>query len=195
MIKVNSIQEAWQVADEIFPTDYIKDEASSTNAGYPIYRSTATSVENYWYNYICDLGNRLEINLCAPDWSGKTINIWIAKEEERVTEANQEPEKPNDESHIEVEITAPETGETRTYKSYEAFIQDHRFFHSGGVRFVSESGYESSEDRFEKIVGMLRELNDHGTSMKIFYSGLSYEFVYYRWPQHDRYMNFIKKEG
>lgn len=61
--------EAWKLADEIFPTDYEHDEARSERAGYPIYYSTAEGVNAY----ICDLGDRLEVNL--P--SGASINIWV----------------------------------------------------------------------------------------------------------------------
>jgi hypothetical protein len=71
-MKVNSKQEAWGHADEIFPTDYIKDDVASTAAGYDIYTSTAEGV-NAW---ISDLGDRLEVNL----ETGKTINIWIEEE-------------------------------------------------------------------------------------------------------------------
>jgi len=74
-MKVNSIQEAWNTVNEIFPTDYEKDEESSRNAGYPIYRS---NIEHY--DYICDLNNRLEINLKNGN---KTINIWIEKQPEQ----------------------------------------------------------------------------------------------------------------
>lgn len=70
-MKVNNIKEAWKVADEIFPTDYNKDEQASERAGYSIYRSPI----NY-YDYICELGDRLEVNLA----NGKTINIWIEKD-------------------------------------------------------------------------------------------------------------------
>lgn len=55
---VNSISAAWAKVNEVFPTDYNKDENSSARAGYPVFRS---SVE--YYNYICDLGDRLEVNL------------------------------------------------------------------------------------------------------------------------------------
>jgi len=75
-MKVNSIQEAWNTVNEIFPTDYEKDVESSQRAGYPIYRSTA---EGHYYDYICDLNDRLEINLT----SGKTINVWIEKQPEQ----------------------------------------------------------------------------------------------------------------
>ena len=69
-MKVTSKQEAWNKVNEIFPTDYEQDLGSSDRAGYPIYRSTA---EGHYYDYICDLGNRLEVNL--PD--GKSVDIWI----------------------------------------------------------------------------------------------------------------------
>lgn len=69
-MKVTSKQEAWNKVNEIFPTDYEQDMGSSDRAGYPVYRSTA---EGHYYDYICDLGNRLEVNL--PD--GKSANIWI----------------------------------------------------------------------------------------------------------------------
>ncbi len=36
-----SAEEAWNRVNEIFPTDYAKDEDSSQRAGYPIFRSTA----------------------------------------------------------------------------------------------------------------------------------------------------------
>jgi hypothetical protein len=66
-MKVTSKGEAWRKANEIFPTDYLKDERVSTAAGYDIYYSTVFS--NAW---ISDLGNRLELNMGA-----ETVNIWI----------------------------------------------------------------------------------------------------------------------
>ena len=77
-MKVRSKQEAWNEADAIFPTDYIKDESRSERAGYDIYCSTAAGV-NAW---ISDLGDRLEVNL----ESGKTVNIWI-EEKPKFTES------------------------------------------------------------------------------------------------------------
>lgn len=64
-----SAEEAWNRANEIFPTDYAKDEESSQRAGYPIFRSTA---DGHFYDYICDLNDRLEVNLST----GETVNIW-----------------------------------------------------------------------------------------------------------------------
>lgn len=80
MIKANSTKEAWAIVDRLFPTDYIKDDKSSENAGYPIYRSTCKSLPNSHYNYICDLGNCLEINLCDEKFNSQTIRVNIEPE-------------------------------------------------------------------------------------------------------------------
>lgn len=76
-MKVSSVKEAWELANRLFPTDYEKDEQSSSNAGYPIYQSTAKGV-NAW---ISDLGNRLELNY--PDKPSE--NIWIEQDENDVS--------------------------------------------------------------------------------------------------------------
>lgn len=73
--RAKSAEEAWNKANEIFPTDYAKDEGSSQRAGYPIFRSTA---DGHFYDYICDLNDRLEVNLST----GETVNIWIEQEAE-----------------------------------------------------------------------------------------------------------------
>lgn len=70
---IQNINKAWQMVNEIFPTDYEKDEAASNTAGYNIYRSRLNH-----YDYICELGDRLEVNLA----SGKTVNIWIESSED-----------------------------------------------------------------------------------------------------------------
>lgn len=67
-MKVKTPADAWAVADRIFPTDYTHDSAASARAGYPIFRGTLDPLD-----YICDLGDRLEVNL----HNGKTVNIWI----------------------------------------------------------------------------------------------------------------------
>lgn len=74
-IHVSTIGEAWNLANQLFPTDYEKDEECSKNAGYPIFRSTSKTLPNAFYNYICDLNSRLEINLCGANWEGDTYNI------------------------------------------------------------------------------------------------------------------------
>lgn len=74
---VQNINKAWQMVNEIFPTDYEKDEAASNTAGYNIYRSRLNH-----YDYICELGDRLEVNLA----NGKTVNIWIESSEDEASE-------------------------------------------------------------------------------------------------------------
>lgn len=82
----NSITMAWNMADRLIDGDYLKDEESSQRAGYPIYRST-TSTE-----YICDLGDRLEVNKA----DGSSVNIWIVENEE--TKENRQAVQ-NEEAH------------------------------------------------------------------------------------------------
>ena len=65
-----NVRQAWEIANAIFPTDYAECPGSRERAGYPIYRSTA---EGHYYDYICDLGDRLEVNLS----NGSTVNVWI----------------------------------------------------------------------------------------------------------------------
>lgn len=61
-------QEAWTVVDKIFPTDYEIDFFASKQVGYDVYRHHTLNQ----YNYICDLGCRLEINV-----DGKSVNLYI----------------------------------------------------------------------------------------------------------------------
>lgn len=68
-MRTNTRERAWTIANEVFPTDYMKNETRSKRAGYDIYESTAEGV----YAWISDLGNRLEVNLD----NGTTITIWI----------------------------------------------------------------------------------------------------------------------
>ena len=67
-ITVTSREEAWNKVSEIFPTDYIKNERLSAQAGYDIYTSTAEGNDSW----ISDLNDRLEVNL-----ESGSINIWI----------------------------------------------------------------------------------------------------------------------
>ena len=70
--EVRTMAAAWRLADKLFPTDYAHDSSRSERAGYPIYHSTAYGVSAY----ICDLGDRLELNF--PD--GHSFNIWVRPE-------------------------------------------------------------------------------------------------------------------
>ena len=65
---------AWNKIRELFPDKIFSlDQKSSDRAGYKIYRN----VDEY-YDYICDLEDRLEINIKEGN---QTINLWINKED------------------------------------------------------------------------------------------------------------------
>lgn len=65
-IEANSRKMAWEIADKLFPTDYIFDSQMSVGAGYDIYIGP-------YGDYISDLGTRLELNFT----NGESKNIWI----------------------------------------------------------------------------------------------------------------------
>ena len=71
----NSEYDAWNWVHEKFAgQQWYHDHEASDKAGYDIYRD----LEEY-YNYICCLGNRLEVNLKEGN---KTINLWIKFEDD-----------------------------------------------------------------------------------------------------------------
>ena len=153
-MKAESIQKAWEMANQIFPTDYEKDEESSLKAGYPIYRSTADGRHNF---YICDLNDRLELNLADGN---RTINIWIDCEEQG--------------EDVEVKVIA-KSGETRIYQTYAEYRKEFRFFLSSGKR------YEDNEEHFEKIIVSLRNIGEDGAKAESHRSGLTTVFTYKKW--------------
>lgn len=78
-MKVNSREEAWELVNRLFPTNYEKDDIGSENAGYPVYKSTSSN-EEYRFAQIADLNCRLEVNDGI-----QTMNIWIEEIEEKET--------------------------------------------------------------------------------------------------------------
>lgn len=112
-MKVASIEKAWEAANKIFPTDYIKDDHSSRNAGYPVYRSTldASATEKFqpWYCQIADLGNRLEVTVTYADWKQDVTNIWIIPDE-----VEREPKKES-----ELKAIADSIADSIVIRSYE----------------------------------------------------------------------------
>lgn len=112
-MKVTSIEKAWEAANKIFPTDYIKDDDSSRNAGYPVYRSTldasATEKLQPWYCQIADLGNRLEVTVTYADWKQDVTNIWIIPDE-----VEREPKKES-----ELKAIAASIADSIVIRSYE----------------------------------------------------------------------------
>ena len=73
-ITTHSIEKAWNLADELFPCDYLHDSSRTQRAGYDIYMSTNPEV----YAWISDLGDRLELNMA----DGSTVNLWIVPDSE-----------------------------------------------------------------------------------------------------------------
>ena len=78
LIAANST-DAFEIANKIVK-DYTLDVKASENAGYNIYRS-----ESEYYDYVCDLCDRLEINL----HNGQTINIHIEYTETKQKEKSE----------------------------------------------------------------------------------------------------------
>ena len=62
-----TMSKAFEIAYEKIGA-YELDREATKRAGYKVYRST-----NKYYDYICDLETRLEINYA----NGKSENIWI----------------------------------------------------------------------------------------------------------------------
>lgn len=72
---VKSKSEAWRIANQLFPTDYQKDELLSKRAGYPVYESTSDLYKGGGAPHdarINDLGCRLEVVI-----DNDSFNIWI----------------------------------------------------------------------------------------------------------------------
>ena len=66
--------QAWEWIKEMFPdTEWKFDKESSERAGYKTYRDA-----NEFYNYICMLNDRVEVNLKEGN---QTINLWLEEEE------------------------------------------------------------------------------------------------------------------
>lgn len=55
---VSTRKRAWQLADKLFPTDYMKDERDSLRAGYPVFNTTSTD-DKYTGFHISDLNTAL----------------------------------------------------------------------------------------------------------------------------------------
>lgn len=66
-MKVENMAKAFEVVYSTIGA-YELDKISSARAGYNVFRSTTE-----YYNYACDLGDRIEIN--TKD--GKSFNVWI----------------------------------------------------------------------------------------------------------------------
>ena len=77
-VTVSTKERAWQLADKLFPTDYMKDEHDSLRAGYPVFNTTSED-DRYTGFHISDLNTALELNMGA-----ETIRINIADQEAEI---------------------------------------------------------------------------------------------------------------
>lgn len=123
-MKATTRKQAWEMVDEMFPTDYNKDEKSSERAGYDVYRSPINALD-----YICDLGDRLEVNLA----NGKTVNVWI--------------EEPKD-------FTDSEKAELRKYIDYFMYKLEDNF----GLAHEPQMKKYGLDEVMDKLTLIYREL-------------------------------------
>lgn len=173
---VNSISEAWQKVAEVFPSDYVRDDSSSTSAGYDIYRSTVKSESGayqWYYCYICDLGCTLEVNLTDDKWNAITIYINIEKASE-AEEPTQEPETESPET-FELVLTEEEA------KLIRAAVC--RAFMKNTVKYIDAKHaqeeimtdfynaqrllYHSIINRLDQILGYEKSFSDEEITKKI----------------------------
>lgn len=162
-MKARSIEEAWSMANEIFNTDYMKDDAASTNAGYPVYWSTAEGV-NAW---ISDLGDRLEVNQ-----NGKSINIWI--EEEQPEEKKEEQPEAKQQFNFDLKITSHKDGET-----IERRINDFIIIGKDGTTLSSMASFITGlRKAYDKAIKAIKAGEDIEMSIeKSRYTTAGFDFV------------------
>ena len=144
---VRTVKEAWEKANEIFPTDYEKSNERSGRAGYDIYESTLEGC-NSW---ISDLENRLEVNL----ENGESVNIWIdCESNENGAEATAEAQETV--ITLESETTRRTIGESTTTKrtaeicfSADMKLKDIATFEGDARRLVKAA--RASANRGEEV--------------------------------------------
>ncbi len=175
---VNSISEAWQKVAEVFPSDYIRDDSSSSRAGYDIYRSTVKSESGayqWYYCYICDLGCTLEVNLTDDKWNGTTIYINIEKAAEAEEPAQEsEPETKSPET-FELVLTEEEAKLIRaavcraSMKNTVKYIDAKHTQEEIMTEFYNAQRllYHSIINRLDQILGYEKSFSDEEITKKI----------------------------
>jgi hypothetical protein len=147
-----TIRKAWEIANEIFPTDYTKDDRASDNAGYDIYKSTVPGC-GAW---ISDLGDRLEINL----ESGDSINVWI------------EPDRTHERSaHNERTITLESTTTTTRQGERNTTTRTTEITLSADTTMNAIATFEK---RAKEIVRMARRERSKGADVQIELTAATY---------------------
>lgn len=133
-MKVSNRKEAWDKVNEIFPTDYEKDNDSSKRAGYDIYRHPTLN----YYNRICDLGDRLEV--LTGEYGETVTNIWIMDDEPA---PNADAAAPSYGLELHERIRAAATDGAKL-SDFEKFILDRGFY------FETEEALKAGYDRYWK---------------------------------------------
>lgn len=113
---------AWQWVHENFKgKQWYHDHEASEAAGYDVYRD----LEEY-YNYICVLGDRLEVNLKEGN---QTINLWIESQKEQSSNAytmyeltRNEVDNICDAMYMYCNAIASNDIQNRTYKNVDDII-------------------------------------------------------------------------
>lgn len=123
-VHVFSNADAWNVV-KTHIQDASKDDQASSRAGYDVFRS-----ESDFYSYICDLGDRLEVNLS----NGDTLNVWIDEkpvEVKKLGKARNNKEEKNMENRMEEKKRMIEvleqvlSGMEWTVKNWKSNIDDY----------------------------------------------------------------------
>ena len=151
-IEVTSKQAAWNEVNKIFPADYAEDTTSSERAGYPVYRS---NIE--YYDYICDLGDRLEVNLKEGN---KTINVWIVKPEEAAEQRPAALKFVKTDFHLNVNNSS--SWIVYITKTYEAASSIHHMAMTQKGMHNSDWYFTVSTGRVEKDCRVPSFFHDHG---------------------------------
>lgn len=125
--------EAWKKANEIFPTEYEKDEAASKNAGYDVYRHPTLN----FYNRICDLGDRLEV--LTGELGEDVTNIWIM--DDAAPQPTEEPIPAPSYGRNLYEILRATTPSGAKPSDFDKFILDR------GFEFDTEEDFKAGYDR------------------------------------------------
>lgn len=132
-MKAKSIDEAWKKANEIFPTDYEKDEGSSARAGYDIYRHPTLN----FYSRICDLGDRLEV--LTGEYGENVTNIWIVDDD--TLEPAEEPTPAPSYGRNLYERLRATAHSAAALSDFEKFVLDR------GFEFDTEEALKAGYDR------------------------------------------------
>lgn len=143
-----SREEAWEIVNREFPTDYLKDEQRSAGAGYPIYYSTRDGF-NAW---ISDLNMRLEMNYPVYDErTGKmkdfvSVNVWIEPEKqeeempEQETETAAEPEQENEQPVFIAEFRKEQSTYTTFFHMIMKGYEDMADANKAAESYAKENG-------------------------------------------------------